>query len=119
MTGYPIVDGILAAVTALLGAYGVWAGGRKALADARALKAPPPTPYEALANRVSALETSDAEKGRELSRLRQQLRRLAGVMTREVAAVVRWHDDGQHHPPPDREVTVIRAVIRELEHDPE
>lgn len=117
MTGVAVLDWILGSVTALLGAYGVWAGGRKALADARATKKPPPTPYEALANRVSVLETSDAEKSWELSRLRSQVRRLAGVLTREVQAVLNWHDDGANPPPPDVEVERIRSVIRDISHD--
>lgn len=118
MTGYPLLDGILAALTALLGAYGVYAGGKKSLADARALKAPPPTPYEALADRLTALEVSDAKKDQELSRLRTEVRRLRRFITGEVRALVIWHERGHPPPPPEHELEHARAVIAELEKDP-
>lgn len=113
MTGAPLVDWIIGAVAAVAGIFGVFAGGRKALADARSLKTPA-TPYEALANRVTKLEESDAEKSVELSVLRAQVRRLAGVLTREVHTLITWHESGSKPPPPDREVTVIKDVIHEL-----
>ena len=119
MTGSAFLDALLGALGALAAAWGVYAGGRKALADARALKEPPPTPYEALAGRVTALEASDAEKGREISRLRRQVRRLAGVMTSEVAHLVTWIHDGSNPPPPDKELAVINGVIRDIETDEE
>lgn len=116
MTGVAVLDWAIGSLVAIVGAYGVWAGGRKALADARATKTPA-TAYEALERRVIALETADAEKSWELSRLRSQVRRLAGVLTREVQAVLNWHDDGANPPPPDVEVERIRSVIRDISHD--
>lgn len=118
MTGYPVLDGILAVLTAVLGLYGVYAGGKKSLADARALTAPPPTPYEVLADRLTALEVSDAKKDTELRTLRAQVRRLAGVITGEVRALVIWHDKGGPPPPPADELEHVRQVITELENDP-
>lgn len=124
MTGTAAVDWMIGIVVALAGAFGVWAGAKKSLADARALKAPPPTPYDSLANRVTTLEQSDAAKkitidqqGDEIGALRAQVLRLAGVLTREVRAVLTWHDAGGPPPPPDREVAVIRSVINELNDD--
>ena len=117
MTGNATLDGIIAALGALATAWGLWAGGRKALADAGALKMPPATPYEALAARVTALESADAEKGQEISRLRSPVRRLAGVLTRERQAAPNSHDDGAEPPPPDREVERIRSVIHDINRD--
>jgi len=116
MTGVALLDWAIGSLVALTGAFGVWAGARKTLADARATKQPA-TAYEALERRVIALETADADKGHEISRLRNQVRRLAGVLTREVQAVLNWHDEGAHPPPPDVEVDRIRSVIRDIAHD--
>lgn len=116
MTGVALVDWIVGIIVALAGAGGVWAGARKTLADARATKQPA-TAYEALERRVIALESADAEKSWELSRLRSQVRRLAGILTREVQTVLNWHDDGAHPPPPEVEVDRIRSVIHEINHD--
>ena len=117
MTGNATLDGIIAALGALATAWGLWAGGRKALADARALKMPPATPYEALAARVTALEASDTEKGKEISRLRSQVHRLAGVLSREVVLILDWIDNGSAPPPPDRETRIVKDVINDLEKD--
>lgn len=114
MTGNATLDAIIAVIGALATAWGLWAGGRKALADARALKAPPVTPYEALAQRVADLEVSDAKKGKEISRLRGQVDRLYGVLSREVVLILNWIDSGSSPPPPDRETRVVKEVIDEL-----
>lgn len=116
MTGIDLLDWAVGALVALAGAFGVWAGARKTLADARATKQPA-TAYEALERRVIALETSDAEKSWELSRLRSQVRRLAGVLTREVRTVLDWVDAGTAPPPPDSEVDRIRNVIHDIQTD--
>lgn len=116
MTGFALVDWGIGAIVALAGALGLFAGARKTLADARATRNPT-TPYEALERRVMNLEESDADKGRELSRLRTQFRRLAGALTNEVAVILRWMEDGSPPPPPDREARIIRALIRDIDND--
>ena len=63
------------------------------------------TPYDALANRVLALEKSDAEKGAELSALRDQVGRLKRESREDrdyIARAARWidhHQPGQYPPP--------------------
>lgn len=116
MTGSAAIDGALAFVTAVVGAWALYAGGRKALADARAIKTPV-APYEALAQRVTDLEAADAAKGVELNRLRKQVRRLAGALSREVAHVLDWIDSGAPPPPPEREVLALRELIEDINAD--
>lgn len=116
MTGHPVLDTILALAAALASLWGLYTGGRKALADARATKTPA-TPYEALAARVTALETADADKGKEISRLRRQVRRLAGALAEEVTHILDWIDRGAEPPPPAREISALRQIIRDLDRD--
>lgn len=113
----PIIGVPLAVLVSLGGLYAVIAGGLKARREARALGQPPPTPYEALAARVVALEQADSAKTARLDILDRSVRRLAGVLTREVAAVLTWIAGGSRPPAPDAEIAVIRAVITDLEGD--
>lgn len=117
MTGNTTIDAIVALIGAIAATWGVIAGGRKALADARALKDPPATPYEALAQRVADLEVSDMNKGREISRLRAKVDRLTGVLSREVVLILDWVDRGAAPPPPDEEARVVRGVISDLDRE--
>lgn len=117
MTGVAFVDWVIGSFAALAGIFGVIAGGLKMIAEGRALRAEPKTPYDALADRLKKLEVSDEENQRDISRLRSQVYRLAGVLTREVNTLIIWHESGRNPPPPDREVAVIRDVISEIQED--
>lgn len=98
--------------------FGLWKlawEGLKTIKEARQVGRAPQTPYEALAERVVALERSDAKKTERLDLLESSVRRLAGVLTREVAAVLSWIAGGSRPPAPDAEITLIRSVIADLE----
>jgi len=98
---------------------GLWAGARKMLTEARALKGPPATPYEAIAARVTALEAADEAKTKRIDALHASVRRLAGVLTREVASLLAWVESGAVPPPPQREIGIIQQLIRDLDHPQE
>lgn len=117
MTGIPAIDAFIGVLGAIATAFSMFWGGRKLMAESKALKSPPPTPYEALAARVTDLEASDQVKGKELTRLRGQVRRLAGVMSREVVIILDWIDGGAMPPPPARESRVVRELIRDIDSD--
>lgn len=73
------------------------------------------------AAKARAEGNSDRERIRHLeashTTLRAQLRRVAAVMVREVAAVLDWVDAGASPPPPSRDMAVIRDVIQQLDRD--
>lgn len=117
MTGVELFDWIIGSVVALAGVFGVVAGGMKMIAEGRILKQAPKTPYDVLSNRLEKLELSDEEKSKDLSRIRSQVYRLAGVLTREVSTLINWHESGRVPPPPDREVAIIKEVIHEIKED--
>lgn len=117
MTGVAFIDWVIGSIAALAGVFGVIAGGLKMTAEGRALRAEPKTPYDALADRLKKLELSDAEKSKDISKLRSHVYRLAGVLTREVNTLVVWHEAGRNPPPPDKEVAVIRDIISEIQED--
>jgi len=84
-------------------------------------------PYEVLAKRVADLEASDQAKGKELNGVRLELRtanewggrlatqvnRLAGVLSREVIALVDRIESGTIPPLTARDIAII-ANIREV-----
>lgn len=117
MTGIELFDWLIGTVVALGGAFGVVAGGMKMVSEGRALRAKPKTPYDQLEARLLKVEESDEKKSKDMSRLRSQVYRLAGVLTREVNTLITWHETGRNPPPPDREVSVIRDVISEIQED--
>ena len=117
MTGIEIVDWIIGSVVALAGALGVLAGGMKMMAEGRALRQSPKTPYDMLGKRVETLEEANASLHETVFRVQSQVYRLAGVLTREVSTLIRWHDEGQAPPPPDREIAIIKQVIDEIQED--
>lgn len=90
--------------------------GIKSWRDARQVGRAPATPYEALAARVVALEEGASEKADRLDLLERSVRRLAGVLTREVSAVLAWIAGGARPPAPDHDIALIRSVIADLEH---
>ncbi|SJN26858.1 hypothetical protein FM125_06415 [Micrococcus lylae] len=110
----------LATLAGLVLIWKVVAEGVKAWRDARQIGRPA-TPYEALAARVVALEKADAEKSDRIDgledkvgALKASVRRLAGVLIREVAHVLAWIDRGAKPPRPDQEIKVIRELIADL-----
>lgn len=117
MTGIEFFDWLIGTVVALGGAFGVVAGGMKMVSEGRALRTTPKTPYDQLEARLVKVEESDEKKSKELSRLRSQVYRLAGVLTREVNTLIVWHETGRNPPPPDREVAAVRDVISEIQED--
>lgn len=114
MTGIEFVDWIIGSVVALAGVFGVIAGGMKMMAEGQKLKSQPETPYSALSERVEKLEQADASKGKEISRLRSQLYRVVGVLTREVSTLIAWHESGAPPPSPDKEIAVIKSIINDI-----
>lgn len=79
MTGVAVLDWILAAIVALAGAWGTWAAGRKALADARATKktpAPAPPSWPEMWQRMDAQETETRRLREDVDRLRANEGRL-------------------------------------------
>ena len=121
LTGVP--EEIAPPLATLAGLVVIWkivAEGVKAWRDARQI-GKPATPYEALAARVVALENDAADKSdritsleERLSLLRGSVRRLGGVLMREVAAVLAWIDRGAKPPRPEQEIKVIRELIEDL-----
>ena len=110
----------LATLAGLVILWKIIAEGVKAWRDARQIGRPS-TPYEALAARVVALEKADAEKSDRIDgledkvgALKASVRRLAGVLIREVAHVLAWIDRGAKPPRPDQEIKVIRELIADL-----
>ena len=110
----------LATLAGLVVLWKIIAEGVKAWRDARQI-GKPDTPYEALAARVVALEKADAEKSDRIDgledkvgALKASVRRLAGVLIREVAHVLAWIDRGAKPPRPDQEIKVIRELIADL-----
>lgn len=118
----------LATLAGLVVLWKIVAEGVKAWRDARQI-GKPSTPYEALAARVVALEDDAAEKARRIDglegkvgALKASVRRLAGVLIREVAHVLAWIDRGAKPPRPEQEIQVIRELIADLtdhDHDPD
>lgn len=111
--------------------YGGFVGARKTLKDAKATGAKSETvagtpvdlsePFKILVNRVTRLEEADESKSKKISELRREqdhlratVRRLVGVLTREVAHVVQWISSGANPPSPDSELEVIQSVINDL-----
>ena len=98
--------------------------GFKSWRDAKQVGRAPATAYEILEARLVKLEIADEEKsGRiddldaEVLDLRRAVRRLAGVLTREVASVLTWITSGARPPAPHEEIAFIRSVITDLERD--
>lgn len=116
MAPLEILTWIVGTAVAIVGIYGTIAGAQKALSDARATKRPP-TAYEALDQRVRYLEERDIEKDSEIQRLRSHVRRLAGVVGREVVVILDWIDGGAKPPPPTHEASVVRDLIRDVTDD--
>ena len=117
MTGIELIDWVIGGIVALAGAFGVIAGGMKMIAEGRNLRAKPVTPYDAVVDRLVKLERADEYRAKEVSRLRSQLYRLAGVLTREVATIISWYEGGLLPPPPDREIEIIKEIIGEIQDD--
>lgn len=117
MTGVALIDWIIGSFVALAGAFGVIAGAMKMFAEGRNLKAAAKTPYNLLNDRVSKLEESDEAKSKEIFRLRSQIYRVVGVVTREVTTLVAWHEGGRTPPAPDQEVAIVRQLIEEIKED--
>ena len=121
LTGVPAeIAPPLATLAGLVVLWKIIAEGVKAWRDARQI-GKPATPYEALAARVVALEKADAEKSDRIDgledkvgALKASVRRLAGVLIREVAHVLAWIDRGAKPPRPDQEIQVIRELIADL-----
>ena len=128
LTGVPAeLTPIVATIAVTVALWKIIGEGIKAWRDARQI-GKPTTPYEALAARVVALEddaTATATERRKDARriddledqvgaLKASVRRLAGVLLREVAAVLTWIDSGAKPPRPDQEITVIRQLIADL-----
>lgn len=63
-------------------------------------------PYSDMAARLERVERHNEV-------LTRNLRRLAGVLSREVVVVLDWADTGQP-PPPSHEIGIIRSVINDL-----
>lgn len=111
---------ILATVAVLVALWKIVGEGVKAWRAARQIGRPE-TPYEALAARVVVLERADTEKAcriddleGQVGALKSSVRRLAGVLIREVAHVLAWIDKGAKPPRPEQEITVIRELIADL-----
>ena len=121
LTGVPAeLTPVLATIAVTVALWKIVGEGIKAWRDARQI-GKPTTPYEALAARVVALEDDATEKGNRIDELetkvgalKASVRRLAGVLLREVAAVLTWIDKGAKPPRPDQEITVIRQLIADL-----
>lgn len=121
LTGVPAeLTPVLATIAVTVALWKVIGEGIKAWRDARQT-GKPVTPYEALASRVVALEDDAAEKSERIDQLedrigalRSSVRRLAGVLMREVAHVLTWIDRGAKPPRPEQEITVIRQLIADL-----
>ena len=121
LTGVPAeLTPVLATIAVTVALWKIVGEGIKAWRDARQI-GKPTTPYEALAARVVALEDDATEKGNRIDELetkvgalKASVRRLAGVLLREVAAVLTWIDRGAKPPRPDQEITVIRQLIADL-----
>lgn len=100
MTGVATLDWIIGAIVALAGAWGTWAMGRKALADARATRrsrdAPAPPSWPEMWARMDAQEA-------ETRRLREDVDRLRATEGRLVVWVQTLHrgiEDGTIPPLP-------------------
>ena len=117
MTGVEVVDWIIGSIVALAGALGILAGGMKMMAEGRVLRQPPKTPYDMLGARVETLEEANTSLHESVFRVQSQVYRLAGVLTREVSTVIRWHDEGREPPPPEKEIAIIKQVIDEIRED--
>ena len=121
LTGVPAeLTPVVATIAVTVALWKIVGEGIKAWRDARQI-GKPTTPYEALAARVVALEDDATEKGNRIDELetkvgalKASVRRLAGVLLREVAAVLAWIDRGAKSPRPDQEITVIRQLIADL-----
>lgn len=92
-------------------------GALKTYESAKNLRKPPPTPYSELEKRVITLEGSDSANTKEISKLRNQVYRLSGVLVREVSTVLTWYTTGKASPYPDREVNIIKEIILEIRDD--
>lgn len=92
-------------------------GALKTYESAKNLRKPPATAYSELEKRVIALEGSDSENTKEISKLRNQVYRLSGVLVREVSTVLTWYTTGKASPYPDREVKIINELILEIRDD--
>lgn len=72
------------------------------------------TPYEALARRLTELETADQSKGRRISRLERRFRIVADALAEQH----RWQLEGANPPPPRIPPLAIEIITRE-DHDDE
>lgn len=117
MTGVELIDWSIGTLVALGGLFAVIAGAMKMMAEGRALKQPPKTPYDVVIDRVKSLEESNATISSDLFRIRSQVYRLAGVLTREVSTLIKWHEDGRTPPTPDKEIAIIKEIIYEIQED--
>lgn len=111
------IDALLKTFIALCSATALVLGAMKTYEMAKNLKKPPVTSYTELESRVVTLEKADAERSKEVSKLRNQVYRLSGVLTREVGTVVAWYRTGKLEPHPDREIRIINELITEIQED--
>ena len=112
MTGIALLDWTLAALATLATAWGAWAAGRKALADARATRsrdAPAPPSWPEMWARMDAQE----EETRRLRADVDRLREAEGRLVSWVAALHQGIDDGTIPPLPPLPDWLTRLLHRD------